>query len=74
MTRRRSTHNVNTARKLIWWRPNVVCSSCNQKGYMKKVCKRKQQEVQIAQENMTRRRSFFLWRLALLVTSLMKHG
>jgi len=28
----------------------VVCSSCNRKGYMEKVCKRKQQEVQIAQE------------------------
>ena len=28
----------------------MVCSSCNQKGYMEKVCKRKQQEVQIAQE------------------------
>jgi len=33
-----------------WWRPNVLCSSCNQKGYMEKVCKKKQQEVQIAQE------------------------
>jgi len=33
-----------------WWRPDVVCSSCNQKGHMEKVCKRKQQEVQIAQE------------------------
>jgi len=27
----------------------VVCRSCNQKGHMEKVCKRKQQEVQIAQ-------------------------
>ena len=33
-----------------WWRPDVVCSSCNRKSYMEKVCKRKQQEVQIAQE------------------------
>jgi len=33
-----------------WWRPDVVCSSYNQKGHMEKVCKRKQQEVQIAQE------------------------
>jgi len=57
-----------------WWRPDVVCSSCNQKGHMEKVYKRKQQEVQIAKRLMTRRKSFFLWRLALLVTSLMKHG
>jgi len=33
-----------------WWRPYVVCRSCNQKSHMEKVCKRKQQEVQIAQE------------------------
>jgi len=33
-----------------WWKPDVVCSSYNQKGHMEKVCKRKQQEVQIAQE------------------------
>jgi len=33
-----------------WWRPDVVYSSCNQKGHMEKVCKRKQQEVQNAQE------------------------
>ena len=33
-----------------WWRPDVVCRSCNQKGHVEKVCKRKQQEAQIAQE------------------------
>jgi len=33
-----------------WWRLEVVCRSCNQKGHVEKVCKRKQQEVQIAQE------------------------
>jgi len=25
-----------------WWRPDVVCRSCNQKGNVEKVCKRKQ--------------------------------
>ena len=29
----------------------MVCRSCNQKGHVEKVCKRKQQEVQIAQES-----------------------
>jgi len=33
-----------------WWRPDVVCRSCNQKGHVEKVCKRKQQKVQISQE------------------------
>ena len=33
-----------------WWRPDVVCRSCNQKGHLENVCKRKQQEAQIAQE------------------------
>jgi len=34
-----------------WWRPEVVCRSCNQKGHVEKVCKRKQQGAQIAQES-----------------------
>jgi len=24
-----------------WWKPDVVCRSCNQKGHVEKVCKRK---------------------------------
>ena len=28
----------------------MVCGSCNQKGHVENVCKRKQQEAQIAQE------------------------
>ena len=55
MTRRRSTQHVNTAKKLLIHIGDVGgdpiwCRSCNQKGHVEKVCKRKQQEVQIAQE------------------------
>jgi len=28
-----------------WWRPNLVCRSCNKKGHVEKVCKRNQQEA-----------------------------
>jgi len=55
MTRRRSTQHVNTAKKLLIHIGDVGgdpiwCRSCNQKGHVEKVCKRKQQEAQIAQE------------------------
>jgi len=30
-----------------WWRPEVVCRSCNQKGHVEKVCKRKCRDLKI---------------------------
>ena len=55
MTRRRSTQHVNTAKKLLIHIGDVGgdpiwCRSCNQKGHVEKVCKRKQQGTQIAEE------------------------
>jgi len=56
-----------------WWRPDVVCRSCNGKGHMG-YAKESNKRCKLLKRLMMRKRSFFLWRLVYLVTSLVKHG
>jgi len=76
----RSTHHVNTARKLIIHIGNVGGDQmwcvvlAIERVIWRRYAKENNKRCKLLKRLITRRRSFFLWRHALLVTSLIKHG
>jgi len=80
MTRRRSTQHVNTAKKLlihigdVGGDPMLCVGPAIKRVMWRRYAKESNKGHKLLKRPMTRRRSAVLCRLALLITSLVKHG